>query len=256
MRILFCCLLALPVYIGATDLSPWTGVDLELHPRITGILEKYPSHTNYIMGVGLEASYDVWQADFEVNIARTQKRDLSLDDIRFTGRYRWTNDIVGDPYTLVTGFTFITTTQQALDDPNLFHNGRFEAEFHAAIGKESDYGDVWTTRYWGVGTLGVADRGFPWLRGVAAWEKNWCDNYVLGLFVNVLWGFGTKSFHEHDFHGYGSIHHQSMDVGANYRVLWVSNSVVTFGYSYRIFANNFPKHVNTFVVNLMVPFGI
>lgn len=255
MRKLLCCFLCLPVFISATDLSPWTGYDVELHPRVTPVVQKYPSHTNVLMGFGIEGSYDVWQVDFEVNVARTHKRELSLDDVRLTARYQLLNDILGDPVTLTAGLTLINTTRQTLHDPDLFHKGLVEGELHVAIGQEISCQEYWTTRVWGAGLLGIANRGFPWVRLIGAWEKNWWNQNELGVFADFLCGFGNKSFHPHHFHGYGSVHHQSLDVGVSYKIYWDCD-VITLGYSYRVFANNYPKNVSTFLLNLMIPIGL
>lgn len=256
MKWVFGCLWMLPLFLEATDLSPWTGYDLELHPRVVNQLQKHPSHWDNLFGVGIEGSYDVWQADIEVNMASTQKLLFGFDDLRLMGRYRWFDDVIGDPVTLTTGVTLIKPTHHSLRDPDLFHHGTFEGEAHAAVGKEWSYQQYWTARLWGVGAFGMANRGYPWLRGNLGWERNWCDAQAIRLYVNTLWGLGHKTFHKHDFHGYGPIHHQSVDLGLDYSFQTIYNSTLTIGYAYRLYAKNFPKYVNTLSIQWMVPIGL
>lgn len=256
MRFLIGCFLAIPTLIGAMELYPWSGRDFEFHPRMTQVFQTYPSHRNYFLGLGVEGSYDVWQADLEVNLAHTEKLTFGFNDFRLTGRYRWMNDIVGEPVTINTGVTFIKATHHSLRDYNLFHHGVTEVELHAAMGKEFECGDNWSYRFWGVGALGIANRGFPWVRVNLGWEKNWWDQYVFGLFIDTLWGLGHRRLHIHDFHGYGPVRHQSVDIGVKYEWLSKYDSVVTVSYAYRPYASNFPEHVNTFLVQWMIPFGI
>jgi hypothetical protein len=256
MRSFFWGFLILPTVLSAADLAPWSGVDLELHPRIVNVVQTYPSHTNYFLGMGLEASYDVWQLDVEVNSAITKHRGYSFDDFRLTGRYRWMDDVIGDPVSIYTGITYVYATHHSLRDPNLFHHGTAEGEVHVALGKEFDHRDRWITRFWGVGVVGIANQGSPWVRAEVAFERNWCDQHVVAVFLDTLWGLGNRSLHTHHFHGYGSVRHRSIDVGAQYKWRTIYDSVLTFGYAYRPYACNFPKHVNTFMVQWMIPYGL
>jgi hypothetical protein len=256
MRSLFWGILAMPALVAAADLAPWTERDLELHPRIGYYLQRYPSHTNDIVEFGIEGSYDVWQIDLEVNIARTKDRDLSFDDLRLTGRYRWMDDVIGDPVSLYTGFTYVYATHHSLRDPNLFHHGTAEGELHVAVGKEFYSYDMWTTRVWGVGLIGIANRGFPWIRLNLAGEKNWCNQHVFGVFIDTLWGLGYRRLHTHHFHGYGPVRHRSVDIGVHYKWLTIYDSVLTLGYAYRPYASNFPKYVSTYSIQWMIPFGL
>jgi hypothetical protein len=256
MKWLFSCLMVLPLYVQAMDLSPWSGTDAEIHVRVTDQLQKRPSHLNNFLGFGVEGSFDVYQVDLELNMASTEKLMFGFNDVRLTGRYRLYDDVIGDPFTLTTGITLIKPTHHSLRDPDLFHHAIFEGEVHAAIGKEWSHLQFWTTRFWGVAVVGAGIKGYPWLRGDIGLDKNWCDAYSVRIFVRTLWGLGHKHLHTHDFHGYGHVQHQSADIGFEYNQKIVWDSTLTIGYAYRPFAYNYPKYVNTLTLQWMLPFGL
>ncbi len=255
MRRIFSLAFVIPGMLFATDFAPWYGNDLEFHPRETYIFQKYCNNTNNILISGLEGSYDVYQIDAELNLSHTKARRFGFDDFHLTGRYRFLNDIVGDPVSVVAGVTLIRACHKSVKDKNTFHHGLNEAEFTASVGKEESMGDDWTSRSWALGALGTSDRGSPWARLDLVWEKNYCHRRFLRIFANSLFGFGSRNLHSRHFSGYGDIRHRSIDLGFEYKMYVIETSELTLGYSYRPYAENFPKQVNSFMIRLMYPFG-
>lgn len=252
----------------ATELFPWYGQELEIETRAACQLQAYQSVSTGHHSTGHSAcdlffdmsaisSYNDFAGELEVVTSDTRYRSFGMDCIKLTGRYRWMNDIVADPISLVSGVSISQVFKPGLRNLSSFHHGGIEGEFHLAAGKEHSFMQFWTSRYWGVVGVGVADTGYPWIRGNVAWEHNYRDLHQIRLFVNSLWGLGRKSLCLHDFRGYGPIRHQLIDIGLRYsRFLTCNGMTISFEYAFRLFARNCPKDVNSLYVSVNYPFGL
>lgn len=255
----------LPGLLLGTELIPWYGRDLQIETRFSYLYQWYNAfdgHTSndnfYTFSVLLP--YDSWCGELETTLNNSSWRNFAFDDLCFTGRYRWLDDIVGDPITLTTGATVTAVFNRGRHNPGSFHHGNhFEAEIHAAIGKERSCQEFWLSRWWAIAGAGLADTGSPWIRADAAWETNYCQIHHFRLFADSLWGLGDRSVHKHfwDFDGYGSVDHQSIDLGTRYSYLICDSDItLSLQYSYRIFAKNYPSKANRFMLRILYPFGL
>ena len=260
----FCFCLMLPIALLATDLKPWFSKDFELQPGTSLLYQHYDyvaapyksvRHRGrdgfYSLSMGLSALD--YSGEVEGILARTRRQKFDCDSLKLTGRYRLMNDLVGDPVSLTGGITVIQAFKHSVTDISSFHHGEIEMEIHAAAGKEETSENIWSSRQWGLIGIGMADRGWPWLRTHTAWEKNFCDRYQLGFFIETLWGFGKRSLHRDcPFHGYGSINHQSVDIGVKYQCQNLYGRL-TFEARYRAYARNFPKQTAQFLIQMVFP---
>lgn len=264
----FCCaFLFLSQLICATQLEPWFGRNLELEARFSYLLETYHSvatsegrtklsrHDSfYNFSLGTSA-FDLLAGELELILSDSHGFDW--DCVRLSGRYALMNDILGeDPVSLITGMTVTQASTAGLHDISSFHHGKIEAELHAAVGRELSCDSFWTSRYWAVLGVGLADVGSAWIRLNGSYEKNWWDKYQARIFINTLWGLGHNRLNVHSFRGYGSIAHQSIDAGASLSYCFPLAAVLNLEYSRRLFARNFPRGVNQFKVCFFYPFGL
>jgi len=259
-------LLALPVLASATELIPWYGNDLEIETRATYLFQSYRSvdgscgkrsSNDHFLTLSALVPYDCWCAELEATWADTCKPSFGWDNFRLTGRYRILDDIIGDCVTLVTGVTLTKAFRPARRDISSFHHGGIEVEGHVTVGQEVSCEQFWTSRWWGVLGLGVGDVGSAWIRGDAAWETNICERHIIRLFGKTLWGLGGRKLCVRKFHGYGSIHHQSIDLGLRYSY-WTDLCDITLAveYSRRVYAKNFPRRADHIMLRLLYPFGL
>lgn len=265
-QLLFCFLF--PMLLGATELTPWLERDLELQPRVTWLHQKfskiYTPHRTFrrsandsFYTLSMEVTGLDYGVEVEVSVAHTQHQRNDCDNFRLTGRYRWLNDILGDPVTLTTGVTYIQAFRHSLYDISSFHHGKTECEAHVVIGKEYSTLSTWNSHWWAVFALGLGDHGSPWLRGEAAWEKNWCDQQRVRVFMHALCGCGGNNIHHIDhFHGYGAIRHRSIDLGARYSYRFCFDGVLSLEYARRVYAQNFPSQANLVLLSFLYPFGL
>jgi hypothetical protein len=258
----------LPAVIIGTERMPWYGKSLEIEPRLTYLYQNfqdfkagphslcYPSNDHFIIA-SIGSSYDRYAVEYEFVVSSTRYLSTGMDCQRLTGRTLILNDVTGDPISLTAGVTLTQASPGGVKDPGSFHHGRVEMEWHGALGKEWSCDSTWESRAWVVAGLGLADSGSPWIRADAAWENNYMDTHLLGIFVNTLWGLGGNSVHSlRRFDGYGPIHHQSVDWGIRYAYTFCGNYMLTLAYSRRVYAENFPLNANLCMATLYVPFGL
>lgn len=254
----------LPFSIFGIELMPWFEKNLEIHPRVTYLFQTYDkvddnkhSSDDHYVNLSLSVAYDRWNGELEVTAGHTHENCFGLDNIRLTGRYLWLNDVVGDYISLVPGITITKAFKPFRRDFSSFHHGGIEVEGHVAFGQETSCFEFWSSRWWGVVAIGVADVGSPWIRGDLAWEKNWWDLHWIRFFLNSLWGLGSDNLKRTSkFRGYGSIMHQSIDVGAKYFYQINCSGILSVGYAYRVHAKNFPSYAHQVILSFMYPFGL
>lgn len=269
MKKLICFLLFTVQALSATELAPWYPPYLELQPKVSYAYQTYDTvntphgnlhhgSDNHFLNLSLSAAYSEYAAEIEVNFADTSHRNFSFSDVRLTGRYQFMDDVIGDPFSLVAGVTLIGDCTLARQDINNFYHGNYEAEFTLAAGKECSCGPYWYSRIWGVAGFGFAfDRGAPWLRADLHWDHNWCDVHELSFFIDTLWGMGTRGLSlNKPFRGYGSVRHQSIDLGFKFSETFECGGVGTIGYAFRPYALNCPRFVSTIFVSYLYPFGL
>ena len=260
--------LFLPASLFCIELNPWFGELFELETRFTYTLQQFNSvnttcsksdYSSYDSFYQLGAELPVLDYDvqLEATAFNTRRHSLNLDDLSLTARYKLMNDIVGDPVTLTSGITFTKVFKPGRRDIASFHHGGFESELHLAAGQENSWREFWTSRWWALIGIGMADVGDPWIRANMAWENNWCNQHRAGIFLYSLWGLGPRRLSlERPFHGYGRIHHQSIDLGFRYEYLFEYFGQLRMEYARRLYARNCPRGVNIFMFSLLYPFGL
>lgn len=260
--------LILGVPLGATDLKPWFGNTLEIDAQaacqfyIYHLIDDWhkTQHRNScdaLYDISASTSYNDLAGEIEAVTSSTHYCSFGMDSIKLTGRLRLLNDIVADPLSLVTGVSISQVFKPGLRNLSSFHHGGIECEGTLAAGKEFSLMQYWISRWWTVFGVGVADMGYPWIRGNLSWEHNFCEKIHLNLFANSLWGLGYHQLGRIDhFHGYGSIRHQSIDVGFRVSSFSICGGDVRLEYAYRVFARNCPKGVHIAYASISYPFGL
>lgn len=250
------------------EFSPWYGELLELDTSETTRVEYYQKfattkHSKYQSHCDSFFKFDAamvpveeWAIELGTITALTRHRSFEWDSILLTGRTQWTNDIVGDFASISTGLTISQVFKDGLHNISDFYHGGIQGEAHVSVGKELSCGEFWTSRVWGVFGIGIADLGSPWLRGDITYEANWWDNDQWSLFVRSLWGCGGNRLNPAHFRGYGPIHHQSIDIGADYAYHLESGLTIGLEYTYRVFANNCPESANNVSIQFSYSFGL
>lgn len=259
-------LIVLPSYVFGTDLTPWLTRHYEIQASATELLQYYQTiqsphkhirnHTlDSFTTFGLELSAYDYSTELETTVAHTHRQKAGCDNVRLTGRYRFMNDILGDVVSATAGVTVTQAFRNSLRDPSSFHHGIIEAEAHLSIGRETSCRSLWISRWWGLIGLGCGDYGSPWLHGHFEWEKNWYNQQHWSLFADTLWGIGGNSF-ALPFRGYGSVRHQSLDIGSRYRYIFENGFRISLEYAFRVYALNFPQNTNRLTIELLYPFGL
>lgn len=272
-------ILLLPFSLTATDFSPWLTRDFEIETRGTALYQTYnkvdtPDGDLHHRGDDrfytlsaegtlscvpmLDMTLCGFNAEFETTIADTHHQHPCIDNFRLTMRYRLFDDVMDeDPFTLVAGATMTQAFKHSLHDISSFHHGQIEGELHVTIGKEEPCMEYWFTRKWAVFGVGMGDIGSVWFRGDAVWERNWYEQHQLRFFLHSLWGLGGDNISlMKPFRGYGPINHQSVDLGTRYTYIFCNYATISFEYTRRVYAKNFPDQANLYLISYMYPFGL
>jgi hypothetical protein len=197
-----------------------------------------------------------WDADIDMEFAQTPRLAWGFRSVGGQVRYQWLDDIIGDPVSLTTGLNLRYASWRALSDVSCPYHSTWNAEFNASVGKEWEQMAYWVTRVFAFGGVGIANHGSPWLRGIAAVQANQKDKHQYTVFAAGYFGFGRRQDIDiRHFHGYGSIHHQSVDLGIGYRYSFGIWGSLSLEYAYRVYAHAFPAHVNWFAISYRLPFS-
>lgn len=253
---------------GATEYQPWLGNFYEFELRTSakyqgykwlseGHLKKYSSNDVFLNLSLINARPDPdISGEIEFTQAKTRKQRGDIDQIKFTGRYVWQDDVAGDPLSITMGLSYAQAFQSSLRDVSSFHHGLYNGEIFVSLGKETSYECNWISRWWTLLALGSAERGSPWLRLQLNYEKLFNEKHAIKSFLHSLWGFGHQRLHFQHFRGYGPIQHQSIDLGLRYTYLLEFYGNASLEYSYRIYARNFPCYTHQLLAQILYTFGL
>jgi len=189
----------------------------------------------------------VYDVQAEIQVAETAVQHIRIDHFNITALKQWNDHFLF-------GATLQQTLRKALQDPSSFHHGLLEGQFHIAYGKDMCISPCYVTRGYITGTLGVADVGVPWLESSLHWYMQ--AQFTFDCYVKAIVGLGSKSFHPHHFHGYGSVKHRSIDIGASYIYQIEDGRRWDLELSSRILAVNTAKFPIRFCLTYIFPFGI
>lgn len=251
----------------ALDYAPWFERTFEIRGGVSAFQQAYSSvnaegSTHYsskdyfFTGNLAIPLLDVIGAEIEGGLFSTPRHSFGVSHLSFMGRYSWMSDTIGDPCSLMVGARLSQVFKKALNDISLFYHGGIEFEPFVSIGKEVICEEFWISRAWGLLAMGIADHGYPWVRANAQWDTNCWDTHQWSIFIRSLWGCGSRSLRIRSFHGYGTIQHQSIDIGGSYQYLLCSEGFLGVEGSFRVFARNCPRLVSCIAISFYYPFGI
>lgn len=265
LRIIFFCVLGT---VSALDVKPWLGnvAECELqtaftysrYDKVQGATPQLKSTSNdklirLDLGMSILSSCDV---QLEAEFADTPRQSWGMRSVALQARALWLNDIAGDPCSVVTSFNIRGVSGHSLHDVSSPYHAQVNFELNSSVGKEWSRKGVWTMRTFGLAGVGMANRGFPWLRGIGGWEANWQDTHRLGLFIHGYFGLGDKRrVNIEHFNGWAQFAHRSIDLCTAYAYQFGVWGTLSVQYAYRIFAKTFPERVNFFTICYCLPFS-
>ncbi len=207
-------LLLIPFALSAIDYSPWLDEILNIQTELKAGVKAGQAHA---LNADLSFKTTVWtdiKAEIEFDTARTQQHGYFFEAARFNGLYRFMNDAIGDPLTVLGGMTLSFPQSQAKRDLALFDPGSTMAEFHLILGKEN--GDrFWCDRYWALLTVGMANKSSAWMSSHFEYERNFFECGRGAIFLNTLSGFGNHPLRPFD--GYAHVNYREVALGFEWR---------------------------------------
>lgn len=254
--------------LSATEEAPW--IDHVLEPILTlrGTCQEFASLRCHRKNIRYPGKGYLFEAELliapdkdydlqaEIRFARTHAHGFALDQVKETGRYIFLDDAEGDSFSLSVGLSFAQVLKIALKDRSQIHHGEFEAEIHGAIGKEWSEDGYRTARIWGLGAVGIATRGNPWLRGLFATEYIYCFHHIFRGEIEVAGGFGKKSPCQCHFRGYGNVAYRLCDAKLKYGYLNEDGAIFSIELLQRVFASNAPRSLKEVRLEFVYPFSL
>jgi hypothetical protein len=253
----------------ASEYAPWFPPPWEFQGRVSYLYEQVekvrspqgsfraPSNNSSIQ-LSLDVTcWPYWNVEGEVFLTRTSDIDFAYEAALFTLRYAWLDDISGDCISLITGATLSFPVDRFLHEFSFDYHGNANAEFHATVGKEWARCEDWLLRLWGLGGLGIANRGSPWVHGLGVVECKPFSCLAGGLFSEAVYGLGHQAIiPDVPFEGYASINHQAVDVGGyvTYDIRYLG-TLTLLGW-YNVHARNFIERYWGGGISLLVPFSV
>ncbi len=252
----------------AIEMQPWFGDVYQFHflggyaySRFDSFQNAIPSLDSHfqsnVLYLGLDLSPSpVWSIDADLQLSDTTKNSFHFQSIAVQARYLWLDDIIGDPFSFVTGASIRATSSRSLRDISCSSHGNLDVEANFSLGKEWEASNHWLFRTWVYGALGHANRGSPWVRGIVAIETNIDDIHKWAFYAEGINGYGRHVHVNLDhFYGYAKVREKAIDVGLRY-----GHSVGVWGtlrleYIRRVLAKSAPSGVNTFIVSYLLPFS-
>ena len=253
----------------ATEYEPWFTPPFEFQGRASYLYQRIdkvdsplgnfqaPSTISTLhLSLGM-TPWPSWNVETQLLLARSRTISFSYEAALITLRYAWLDAINGDFLSLVPGLTLAFPGGRYLHSFDFFYHGHVNSELHITLGKEWSYNDEWIFRFWTLGGLGLANRGSPWLHGLAKLSCHLRPSLSLGLFSEALHGLGSQDLIPGlPFKGYASINHLTIDLGGfvDYEIRYVG-TLSLLGW-YNIYARNSIVHYWGAGLSLLFPFSI
>lgn len=247
--------------------QPWFGDFLQIQGHFTYTLEHFRNletthgkerlHSfSHLLDAGTSLAVDPWELGAELGVAETTIEGFYFDHFELIGRYRFLDDIQGDPLSVVAGLKLAATSSQALHDPSFFHHSYFDSELYLSLGKETSYEENWTGHYWALGGIGMGVKGSPWTHAILSLEHQFIGRHALRLMGEFFAGLGSRRLTSTAFPGYAHLRHHSLDVSGAYTYRLDSGIALSVGYGQRVYARSCPDNAQFFTFYLFYPFDL
>lgn len=192
----------------------------------------------------------------EANFQRTSAKDFNFQTLVGQLRKQFLSDVRGDPISLCWGFNYRYVSKSRLSDVATPYHNVSNFELTAALGKEWANDFQWYLRTFLWGGAGQANVGSPWARFDFNIQGKSYGNYLIGGGAKGYFGFGgERGVNVSQFSSYARIHHQSVDVYAQFGYLSTVWGSLVFRYLYRPYARSFPDQYNAFMLSYTYPFS-
>lgn len=212
---------------------------------------------NHLLYFDLEYPFSsTWSVDADFELTATSEQTFGFRSLALQCRHLFYDDIVGDRVSLALGGNIRYTNSSSLKDISCPYYANCDFEGTLALGKEFCRGDAWRTRVWATGGIGIGNRGSPFFLAILSLEGNVEDTNKWAIFVIGTHGYGRKTVVDiNDFYGYGNIREKSIDIGGRLGHKFGVWGTLSIEYARRVYAKCYPKDVNTFAINYLLPFS-
>lgn len=216
---------------------------------------RYPGEDLFLSPKLLFALSSDFCLESEIRFTKTHKHNLALDQLKQTGRYVILDDARGDPLAFSIGLELTEAISPfGLKDPSFIHHALFEAEAHAAVGKEWISEEHYQARIYSLFSFGIGIQGSPWTRGRIAASHRIFPDHLIHAYIEGQMGFGNENLHLYHFKGYGSIDYRLIDAVFEY-IYFNEYSTISFKVLKSLYRRNCPVNVMQYILEFNYPFN-
>ena len=264
---------SIPLFINllvAFEESPWVDFPYEFHFKSAwkesyyskiansyNQTSKYKNSVNEQLNLALSVStISLLDVQLESEFFQTKATNFTLESLGVQVRKQLFDDIQGDLVSLTLGGLFRFVPDQALKDPYVPYQNLVNFEANFSLGKEFDEAFEWTKRFYTFFSCGIANIGSPYIRSKTVFEIH-KGHHLFGWILDGNFGLeGKRSVNLENFHGYGSVRHQTLDIGVTYDYLFDIYGKVSAAFFYRLYAFAAPKNQAAIEFKYDLPFSI
>ena len=252
----------------AVEESPWIGNLYEFNIQSKETYSRYrwidsafkqPSYAynNYVTDVGISfVPAENLDLGLELEMARTPFQLYGFRSSALGARYVLLDDIAGDPLSLTLGLNLRAVSSRSVRDVSSPYASYMNYEITTALGKEFSEKGFWISRFYALGSIGIANHGSVWNRAYAAFEKCFFQTQVIKVFTVGYFGYGPKKIVDsNNFYGWGEVCHRSIDCGIQYRYGLSVWGEIGLSYAYRVLARSYPQNTQTAEISYTLPFS-
>jgi hypothetical protein len=255
--------------LAALEESPWFD-DLYQFRSVSDFFYSYFDHVSdakkplghsyntylFHTDAGFTAAENI-DVDVDLELVQTFGQNFSFRSSALQARYRFLDDIAGDPITVVSGLSLRGVGARSVRNISTPYASYGNAEVFVCLGKERSYKETWDLRGYFFTALGAATKSYPWIRAVGQIEKNFSDRQRLGLRTEGYFALAGKDKVDVDhFRGWGKIFHQSIDLFAFYGYTFGLYGELSVGYGTRVLALRYPSWQQTGFIRYSIPFSL
>jgi len=164
------------------------------YPNVADSTSQVPYRsTNQYIDIGIDAPIIFGlAAAIDLRLRDTEKLSWGFQTTAFQARYRFMNDLTGDPFTMTASLIFRYVSPSNLSDPSCPFHEKWDFEATVSAGKEWSRGPFWLFHTYAFLSIGQGTGGYPWSNAKLYAAYNYLDTWRAALFADGYFGYGNE----------------------------------------------------------------
>lgn len=216
----------------------------------------YDSVNNFVYLELLGTLSPTWDAQIALDLDATRRVPFGVLDVAAQYRQTLWNEFLGDMLSCdVYGMVRYVPHDRLEDVATPFH-AAWNIEVGTSAGREFSQLYHWNWRTYALFAIGMANRGYPWIRADYHVEGKFLEQDALSFHAEGYFGTGNQTFiNVSDFNGYASVRHRSIDLGLQFTHYFVAWGHFDIRYMIRVYAKSYPAGMSSVQFRYRLPFS-